>query len=221
MVEKLTRDHFHGLAKKTFSDPRVFHRMADNPELYNDLVRVAGDNAFYGVPHHTDDALNVMKGINNKWTTNKSAPGHYSLPDDRLHDAVFSSIRGKQPPKSIIGPGAQYEKLRNALHDEPDLGRGQSFKNIADVMDNGVISTLQSMRHPHADDWQRARDKYRSVLMMQDLAQRLHPDIMQDAHEGLSSSRPYLRGEPPMSRPQFNMPMPMSDQDRLLSMLKG
>lgn len=231
MVEKLARDHFHKLAQKTFADPKVFARMHDNPDLYNDLVNVARENSFYGVPHHTNDVLDLYKKVNNKWSTQKGPPSHPLLPDDRLHDAIFSATRGNIPQSAGNNPGSQYEKLRTSLHGESDPSKGRVFKNVADVIDNGVISTLDAMKHPHADDWKRGRDKYRSALLMNSLSDKLHPDILHGAHEELSLDRPYLRGESPAAnsykpmqqddgqQQQSQLNMPMNEKDMILSML--
>lgn len=235
MVEHLAKDHFHKLAAKTFANPEVMFHAARNPQLYEDLVNIAHENRMNGTPHHTEAVLNTLRGVHDKWVPQGGPPTDYGQPDDRLHQAIFANTPRNFPhTRPLAQPGSLYEKLRNTLHGDEDPESGPIHRNVADAFDGGIEGTLRGMNHPLADDWSRARDKYRSLLMLQDAADRMHPELMRNAHMNIAGNRPYLRGNQgvaslrgsdntgsqPTYVPQFQLPRP-NDPSALIAALKG
>src|SRR5258706_6773507 len=205
------------LAANTFADPRIMGTGISNAQLYDDLTNLAGDALRNGRTQHVRDALDIFKGVNDRWVPTPGTRVNPTQPSEVLHDALFRNtpIPGRPPGLAIPTQGRvnmtgeQYQRLRTALHSEAENSeptKARFLRNIADSLDNGVENTLRAHGSPLAGKWAEARGQYRAMLTLEDAAKRLPPgpirlnaDVMDAADKNISGTRPYLKGQTPFA----------------------
>jgi hypothetical protein len=209
----------NNLSNHVFADPRIMGTGITNTQLYNDLTQISQRARAAGRPELVDEALNSFRNINNEWQPTAGPTHNPTMPDERLHDALFRNTPIGPPYPSMSPTGGrrtmtarQYQQLRDTLHSQANLTqndpvRTQFYHNIADSLDNSVEATLRDQGNlPLGALWNLTRTQQRNLAVIENAAGqlpagplRLDPDTMARAEHNVTGLRPYLRGTEPFS----------------------